>query len=475
MNSLLMLGVPHTQQMHEKKVQKGAVKRRNNSIKPSLRVHDEDRKEEREEEKLDHGLLKHAPEVSKRQLKSFMGMMEPTSRRQAEIAYQRLVADPKNAPLTGIPMSVAGVAPHSVKIRLRSKLTFTVGSIEPAAEQTIVSLMACGGPQQEDSPVSFANYIGNQLPKVINIAAPAGDVFTPGTMAVVTEFNPGGAGIQTRTIGYAVGTGGDATAPGLLDTNAIGTPNPGLLLKGTMGRMIAQEVEFFPNSPALVTGGTVTAIQSIDSGTKSLNNKTTTELFDMQGVTAEVFSLAGWDSDDRLRMVWVPNRPQDFNWLPADWTNFGPFPVSGLPNGEWGCSSEVWGAFCLEGVKVNLSAPVVFTVVIYSDYEFVNGAYAFATPNVASGKGLELGSGLGKHLPPAKVSGRPKINQTNEAIHAGNGNPTSGDGAVVQYMAEDMGPKHALGTVAHAQEGSFGKDLGNFAMDILPELLGFLL
>jgi hypothetical protein len=73
------------------------------------------------------------------------------------------------------------------------------------------------------------------------------------------------------------------------------------------------------------------------------------------------------------------------------------------------------------------------------------------------------------------VKGAERVNKSNIAIHEGSGNPTSGDGAVVQYMSEAEGPKHALGTVAHAQEGNFGEELGNFAMDILPELLGFLL
>jgi hypothetical protein len=156
-----------------------------------------------------------------------------------------------------------------------------------------------------------------------------------------------------------------------------------------------------------------------------------------------------------------------------DWRALG---VSGLPNGAFCNSSEVWGAFCLEGIKEAPSGAVSFTVITYSTYEILNGAYAFSTPNVATSAGYDLASGLGKHLPPTKSNDKKAAySSTDQEIHAGDKGTTAGDGAVVQYLKEAEGPMHALGTVAHAQEGNFGKDLGNFAIDILPELLGFLL
>jgi hypothetical protein len=432
--------------------------------------HADEQRLEREERHLEHvedrKFLKHAPEVSRRQLKSFMGMMEPTVRREAELKYQRLVADPKNAPLTGIPMSVAGVAPHSFKVRLRSKFSFTVGSIEPNTVETIVSLMTNSGPQQEDEPVDFSQYLGNQLPKVVNDGVT--DKFAPGITAVATEADA----VPASTIGYGQSLGYVGTATTFIDDGVTPTPAPGVTLEGSMGRLVAMEAEFFPNSPTLVTGGTVTLIQSVNSGTQSLNGKTADELFGLQGVTAEVLPLSNWHDDDRARMVWCPSRPQDFNWLPMDWRANG---ITGLPNGSFCNSSEVWGAFCLQGVKESPSTSVSFTVITYSTYEILNGSYAFSTPNVSTSAGYDLASGLGKHLPPAKTSGRGSaFSSSDQEIHAGDKGTTAGDLAVVQYMKENEGPKHALGTVAHAQEGNFGEELGNFALDILPEILGFL-
>jgi hypothetical protein len=370
-------------------------------------------------------------------------------------------------------MSVAGVAPHSFKLRLRSKFTFRAGTLEPGTIDTIVSLMTCSGQQQDDEPQSFSTYLGNQLPKVVNDGVV--DKFAPGVTAVVTEND----GVPGKTIGYgeALGYSGTTTT---VNPGVTITPVPGVTLEGSMGRIVAMEAEMFPNSPNLVTGGTVTMIQSINSGSQSLNNKTTEELFGMQGVTAEVLPLSNWHPEDRARMVWCPSRPQDFNWLPMDWRALGlGTPSDLLPNGSFLNSSEVWGAFCLEGVKSDVMVPplvdVSFTVITYTTYEIVNGVYAFATPNIPTSSGYELASGLGRHLPPAKVSGRTVMNSSNQEIHSGPGVTGIGDSAVVKSIVENEGPMHALGTVAHAQEGNFGEELGDFAMSILPELLGFLL
>lgn len=423
------------------------------------RHHHHDEEFEREERRDDEEIHE-VGRPSNKPLRRFMKMVEPSARRATELKYLRMLADPDEAPLVGIPLALAGVPSKSVKLRMNTTTHFQMGSGNTSA---MISFPNYAVKQFDNRALSWNFGAGNNLPKWAMVSGDPNPKVVQGVVgAIATDAGPSTA----STPAFGIGLTDD---PGV----AVGSGDPGVSLIATKGRIIAQEVRVYPTSNIVDSQGTITMYQTTYGGDRSLNNKTEDELYATQGLYRSRRPIAGWDPTHCMLAVRVPTQPDDFNWGECDWVSAGA-PASPLTHNQCG---GIWAACSIEGAQ----AEMTFRVDVTTVYEFSNSTYSFATANNAPTGDASLPTGLAHHVKPGLALLRnpegsspdrpsPQLAAQEAALDS-----NRGDSAVFDLMKNDQGPKTAAAEVAHAQQGGFGEELAEFAVDILPEIIGMFL
>lgn len=381
-------------------------------------------------------------EVSSGALRHFEEMMDPTLRDIAEVKYQHLVADPDHGELVGVPLSLGGVPPTSVKVRMKLAKTM----ISSPQGEVAIGFYNCSGPPDNpvidtfgDTALEILHSVGNTMPKIAT--RDIGGVQTPGYEPPLVI---GGYWATLPEVG-------GSAAPPLVQSNALTVPNPGLDLLGGTGRLVAQEVEIYPVGPMLTTEGLGYTVILNETSSESLNGRNAQDAFSLQNTQRHSFPLANWDSNNIIRAVRVPMAQSDVNLIKTDYTFLPQQPTPVQPS--YLNSGEFWGGFFATGTAPNQPFRVETTLV----YEFSSSQYAFATSNSStSGSGTEILAPIKEHLPGGVYS--------REHKHANIA------GAMAHTMSDNHGPKHAAGFASFLSKA--GGVLGDVAKEVVPSLLG---
>lgn len=370
-----------------------------------------------------------APAVSQSELRMLMQTLEPTERKASELKYQLLLANPSKAEMVGVPLSMGGVPGASTKVRLFSSQDYNLAG----GDTSFVF-----GAYQARGPQGFGLSTDPNDPDVTQAVYVMGHVPCWGNLSLVP--GPNQDGYNSTDVGDALYGPGAINSPIAFSnaTNSLAMPDPKLDLRGSLSRLVAQEVRIFPTSNLLDSMGVGTMFQTASSSSYSLNGKTYAELFGLQGIPRESRPLANWVPGECFRAVRIPQDPQDLNFLQSDWTGraSGAPGANGIVPGQVG---PIW--CCFFAVGLNNVNPMSFRVEVDSVYEILNNAYPINTSNVGSGGGLEVASSLEEHIPP-------HVTHPDDIASLGHS-------AVARAQAELIGPKHAAAVINHAANGSY--------------------
>jgi hypothetical protein len=368
-------------------------------------------------------------------LDHFEEMMDPTEREITEAEYLHLIADPEHARMVGVPLSLGGVPPTSVKIRVKVGTTMTVGPTGSLA----IAIYGCQGAVQSDDPAEAGYYWdlkGNLLPKIGYMLAD---------------------GIQYRQPiiagGYLSGVLPLGNVNKTLDSvpdNLLGVPNPGLNFAGTVGRVVAQSTDIYPVGPFLTQQGIGIAVSMKETGAYALNGLDPATAFSLNNTQRQTFPLANWNPDHTVRFIRIPMEQKDVNQLNCD---FGAADPVEPPAPGWNPAGPIQSAFFAQGCDPSQQFRVESTIV----YEFINGSYAMSTENgVASSVGPEIAHTIGTTL--------------NTGVTDKNTLPARQTGAWAESLVDQHGPKHATGFASILSK--VGGAIGKVAKEALPSLLG---
>jgi hypothetical protein len=375
--------------------------------------------------------------VSVKQMNNLKASVDPTLKWEQTLKYLQLVANPETAELVSCPFGPQ--KPKSTVVRARTTVSFFANS----NGETTFSVYDNRGPQSSQAPdhdSELDDIRENHLPRYGYILPSGPDGFIAGTVATCNTVASGPALTPALGSNAAVGSAGLGFS--------MSTPDLGIPMQHTVGKVIAQAVRIYPAGNNLNMQGTGYSFQTTDAGSSVLNGKNVSELYATQGLTVRAAGLANWPAGSFFRAVDPRIEDMEQNWLPCDWSQLVTNPS------YWNFASSIWYAFAASGC----TAGQPFRAEVYTIYEFANNtiSYSRATnPPMMSPKSL---AAFGAHA-------RPEIeHEDNVEPHA--------TAKTAQAMIDAHGPRKALGALAHAASGTFGEAAKKVASFILPKLVG---
>lgn len=282
----------------------------------------------------------------------------PKNEHLARVLYDHLLLNPEEAELVGVPMSVGGIAPVSMKLRFRQKLSVQANT----AGELFVAMHRSRAPQFPSSNPGSVPGQEALLAAAEDAVLPFFNTTTGSTSYPVILFaNSGATSITTPAYGVNLVTGG---------YDFLRTPAPLIEMKGSRGRVVAQELRIYPTGDLLTTRGVGAVVQP--SSTGSLNDQNFGSAYSQQSSEVELVSLTGWQSGEYFSLLRVPLEPQDVNWINTSG------PTGTQPSAD--VSRTIGSAFFASGC----AAGQPFLCELHTVYEFRNTAYPFGTPNDAT-------------------------------------------------------------------------------------------
>jgi hypothetical protein len=371
--------------------------------------------------------------------------MDPTSRDIAEAEYLHMIAEPASAKPVGVPLSLGGIPPTSVKVRVTVAQTMVTGLSGDLA----IALYASRSPQYDyplSGPPVNSDYddiyvAGNLCPKIIRDNLPPGGPYPMTYEPPIIATGHAGPLEPLPVLGASKSVG---------PSFQLAVSDLGLSYVGAQARLVAQEVEIYPAGNIGQTAGVMYSVVPNDSTSTALNGLNASQAFQLQNTTRTSFPVANWPNDQVIRFVRVPQNKEDLNFMPVDFSDF-----SVAAAGDFVAAGPIWAALFIQGTYQGMPVRVESTLV----YEYKAASYAFATANNQSAAStMDPGTLHAMHR------------NLNRGVASRAFKHLQSAGAVAETLINEKGPKHATGFMSFLSK--LGGELGNLAKEVLPGMIG---